>query len=192
VKKAERQSQILKSAAQLFSERRFDEVLMDDIAHEAGVAKGTLYSYFQDKEELYFAVVFDGIHQLNERLQREAGEVSNPEAQLREMIHSIVSFFRQNRFFFKLMSIEDAKAEAGRGTNRQRWRQERRQQIDAIEAVLSRGVDQGVFDVSHPRIQAHILRDMVRSAMMAGGDLSVDEMVSVIAGTFLHGVRRPY
>ena len=49
--KIERRKQILEEAARLFSARRFDEVLMDDIAQGAGVAKGTLYTYFADKEE---------------------------------------------------------------------------------------------------------------------------------------------
>ena len=61
VAKAERKKQILESAARLFSARRFDEVLMDDIAQEAGVAKGTLYGHFPNKEGLYFAVVFEGL-----------------------------------------------------------------------------------------------------------------------------------
>ena len=42
--KAKRRDQILEEAARLFSSQRFDEVLMDDIAQGAGVAKGTLYT----------------------------------------------------------------------------------------------------------------------------------------------------
>ena len=52
MKKQEREAQILAAAARLFSERRFDEVLMDDIAREAGVAKGTVYQYFHNKADL--------------------------------------------------------------------------------------------------------------------------------------------
>ena len=57
----ERRERVVAAAAQLFSEKRFDEVLMEEIAHQAQVGKGTLYTYFSDKEELYFAVVFEGI-----------------------------------------------------------------------------------------------------------------------------------
>ncbi|MSQ93318.1 MAG: TetR/AcrR family transcriptional regulator [Gemmataceae bacterium] len=44
--------QILDAAAQLFAKRRYHEVRMDDIAESAGVAKGTLYKYYHDKEDL--------------------------------------------------------------------------------------------------------------------------------------------
>ena len=50
--KKERRKQVIEEAARLFSSKRFDEVLMDDIAHQAGVGKGTIYTYFADKEEL--------------------------------------------------------------------------------------------------------------------------------------------
>ena len=104
--KKERRKQVIEEAARLFSSKRFDEVLMDDIAHQAGVGKGTIYTYFADKEELYFAVVFEGISQLNEKLQQKANGQKDPEQNLRRMVHHIVSFFSQNRFFFRLMSIE--------------------------------------------------------------------------------------
>ena len=124
--KTDRRKLILEEAARLFSVKRFDEVLMDDIAHQAGVGKGTIYTYFADKEELYFAVVFEGIRRLNEQLQRKANRQQNPEDELRRMVHAIVSFFSQNRFFFRLMSQEDGKSEGGKGENRKRWREERR------------------------------------------------------------------
>ena len=191
MKKTERQDKILESAARLFSSRRFDEVLMDDIAREAGVAKGTLYTYFPDKEELYFAVVFDGISKLNERLNDRVDKDIDPEKELREMMHAIISFFAQNRFFFRLMSIEDSKNETGKGLNRQRWREERRKQMAAIEAVLQRGIGKGIFEIRHLKIEARILRDMVRSVLQGREEqLSVDEMVDVIMRIFLCGVQK--
>ena len=153
-------------------------------------AKGTIYTYFADKEELYFAVVFEGIRRLNEQLQRKANRQQNPEDELRRMVHAIVSFFSQNRFFFRLMSQEDGKSEDGRGENRKRWREERRIQLAAIESVLQNGTDEGVFSVDHPKVEAAILRDMVRSVMIHSRGLSVEAMVDTIMRIFLQGVRK--
>jgi len=189
--KAERKSKILQSAAHLFSSRRFDEVLMDDIAQEAGVAKGTLYSYFPDKEELYFAVIFEGISRLNEQLQARTDVDADPEQKLQEMMHALISFFRQNRFFFKLMSIEDSKSETGKGVNRNRWNEERRKQMEAIEAVLKSGADRGLFEIRYLKTEARILRDMVRSVLYHPEEgLSVEEMVDVIMRIFLRGLKK--
>ena len=188
--KIDRKKLILEEAARLFSAKRFDEVLMDDIAHQAGVGKGTIYTYFADKEELYFAVVFEGIRRLNEQLQRKANRQPNPEDELRRMVHAIVSFFSQNRFFFRLMSQEDGKSEGGRGENRKRWREERRIQLSAIESVLQNGAEQGVFSVEHPKVETAILRDMVRSVMIHARGMSVEAMVDTIMRIFLQGVRK--
>ena len=189
--KKERRKQVIEEAARLFSSKRFDEVLMDDIAHQAGVGKGTIYTYFADKEELYFAVVFEGISQLNEKLQQKANGQKDPEQNLRRMVHHIVSFFSQNRFFFRLMSIEDGKSEGGKGENRKRWLEERRSQLEAIEGVLNDGADEGVFAVGNARLEAAILRDMVRTAMIhSDSDISGDAMTDTIMRIFLRGVRK--
>ncbi len=187
--KTDRRKLILEEAARLFSAKRFDEVLMDDIAQQAGVGKGTIYTYFADKEELYFAVVFEGIRRLNEQLQRKANRQQNPEDELRRMVHAIVSFFSRNRFFFRLMSHEDG-SECGKGENRKRWREERRIQLAAIETVLQNGAEQGVFSIEHPKVETAILRDMVRSVMIHAKGLSVEAMVDTIMRIFLQGVRK--
>jgi AcrR family transcriptional regulator len=191
--KEERRQQILESAARLFSARRYDEVLMDEIAREAGVAKGTLYSYFPDKEELYFAVVFEGITRLNDRLEAQTRHrLAPPEQQLREAMGAIVSFLHQNHFFFRLMAAEDAKSEGGRGENRRRWHDERRRQMEVIEAVLRSGQEAGAFEIHHLRTEAQILRGMVRSALHSHEEhLGVEEIVTTIMRIFLHGVQVP-
>ena len=188
--KTDRRKIILEEAARLFSAKRFDEVLMDDIAQQAGVGKGTIYTYFADKEELYFAVVFEGIRRLNEQLQRKANRQQDPEEELRRMVHAIVSFFSQNRFFFRLMSQEDSKSEGGKGENRKRWHEERRIQRAAIERILQNGADQGVFSVEHPQVEAAVLRGMVRSVMIHAQGLSTEAMVDTIMRIFLQGVRK--
>jgi AcrR family transcriptional regulator len=49
----ERQQAILKAALEVFSEHGFAAARLEDIARRAGVAKGTLYLYFPDKETLF-------------------------------------------------------------------------------------------------------------------------------------------
>lgn len=189
----ERREQILESAARLFASRRYDEVLMDDIAREAGVAKGTLYSHFADKEELYFAVVFEGIARLNGRLEIQASRsLAAPEEKLHDAIAAIVSFLHRNRFFFRLMAVEDGKAESGRGEYRRRWHEERRRQMEVLEAVLRAGQESGQFRIEHLRTEAQILRGMVRSALHCHEErLSVEQIVETIMRIFLTGVRVP-
>src|SRR5580700_2956086 len=49
--------QIVEGARQIFLANGFDAASMNDIAKAAGVSKGTLYVYFQNKEQLFQAIV---------------------------------------------------------------------------------------------------------------------------------------
>ena len=49
----ERRDAILSAALDEFSTRGFEAARLDDVARRAGVAKGTIYLYFRDKESLF-------------------------------------------------------------------------------------------------------------------------------------------
>ena len=52
-----RPAQIVDAALEVFAERGLAAARLDDIARRAGVAKGTIYSYFPNKEALFQAVI---------------------------------------------------------------------------------------------------------------------------------------
>jgi AcrR family transcriptional regulator len=54
---AQRHEQILKAANQLFAERAYDEVSVEDIAGAAGVTRGLVHHYFGGRREVYIALV---------------------------------------------------------------------------------------------------------------------------------------
>jgi AcrR family transcriptional regulator len=54
--KKEKKTRIVEAAATVFARRGFSGTLVADIAVEAGIGKGTLYEYFDSKEDLFFAV----------------------------------------------------------------------------------------------------------------------------------------
>ncbi len=56
-RKEARPGEILSAALTCFAERGFAATRLDDVAHRAGITKGTLYLYFPNKEELFKAVV---------------------------------------------------------------------------------------------------------------------------------------
>jgi AcrR family transcriptional regulator len=60
--------QIVQGARAMFLERGFDAASMSDIARKAGVSKGTLYVYFDSKEQLFEALIREGKKEQAERL----------------------------------------------------------------------------------------------------------------------------
>jgi AcrR family transcriptional regulator len=55
VDKQARRAEITLAAAEVFARKGFQGASMDDIAAAAGVSKGTVYGYFENKEELFYA-----------------------------------------------------------------------------------------------------------------------------------------
>ncbi len=190
-RQCDRVAGILDAARQAFAENAFHDVLMDDVAKEAGVGKGTIYRYFPDKESLYFAVIFDGVEDLQRRIQSTLPDRGDMEGTIRDLVATLISFFRQNRFFFRLMNAEDNKVGGGDNPNRRQWRQKRGQLIDAVAQMLERARDTKALNVVYPRTDAQVLLGMVRSVLRYNEDnLSVQQMADEIVRIYLHGTQR--
>ena len=184
----ERRKAILEAAERLFADGRFDEVLIEDVAVEAGVAKGTIYRYFADKESLYLTVLTEGF----EELQRQIREVASPDPvdRLEHTVRAVVGYMGRNRYLFRLMGRDESEA-ARRREHRYRWKVQRAQLVDAVAQVLRYGQERGAFDLPHLQADAQILLGMIRSCIRSNEQgLGPDQIVSEIVRVFLHGVRR--
>ncbi|WP_371324074.1 TetR/AcrR family transcriptional regulator [Dechloromonas sp. ZY10] len=60
-RKEARPAELLAAALDLFVARGFAATRLEDVAAQAGVSKGTLYLYFENKEALFKAVIREGI-----------------------------------------------------------------------------------------------------------------------------------
>ena len=106
--------QILDAAAKLFAKHHYHEVRMDDIAFHAGVAKGTLYRYYHDKEDLYLALTIHGIQELYEQSQGQIVGPGGADQKLRDFITRIVRFYEKYPYFLELIQrIETSGSTAG-------------------------------------------------------------------------------
>ena len=62
----EKQRRIINAAATLFSQKGFERTDVARIAQKAGVAKGSMYNYFNTKEELFLHVCRDGLNRFRQ------------------------------------------------------------------------------------------------------------------------------
>src|ERR1051326_2352900 len=75
---------------------------MQEIAEEAGVAKGTIYLYFRDRDELVEKTFENAMSQLHARVDAALELDVAFEQKLRAMLAAVSGFFRENREFFRL------------------------------------------------------------------------------------------
>jgi len=81
-RKESRPAELMEAALDLFAEKGYVATRLDDVAQRAGVSKGTLYLYFDSKEDLFKAVVRQGLvpaiveaEKLVERFEGSAAEL---------------------------------------------------------------------------------------------------------------------
>src|SRR6476659_7461388 len=73
-RKEARPAELLVAALELFTERGYAATRLEDVAKRAGVSKGTVYLYFSGKEELFKAVIREGLVPVLERGEKMVAE----------------------------------------------------------------------------------------------------------------------
>lgn len=92
---------ILDSAKAVFAERGFQNATVEEIADRAELAVGTLYRYFQSKEEMYVSLLFEAMEMFHERIETiRAGDTSS-DKQLRAVWRFFYDFYRQQPEYYR-------------------------------------------------------------------------------------------
>src|SRR5690349_23349802 len=115
---------------------------MEDIAAAAGVGKGTLYRYFEDKEELFLALLERAARRLTEQAQEEVDRVQGARCRLVTLVDTIIHFFDDQPHLLDLIQ----RAEVIQGESMP-WRQARDDLLKMVLRLFEEGRDQGEFTV---------------------------------------------
>lgn len=174
---------ILDAAAKLFATQAYHKVRLDDVALAAGVGKGTLYVYFQSKEDLYFTLIYDGIALLLGGLKSQlAADHAGAMHRLRTIVEQFVTFAFQHPQFFELMKTYGVPAGG-------HWEAQRAEMYEIIEQTIRAGVSSGEFHDAHPALTARFIPGMVRSAMVfAGKELDPSVLIGQICALLESGL----
>jgi TetR/AcrR family fatty acid metabolism transcriptional regulator len=76
---------------------------MDDVANNASVAKGTIYNYFESKEDLFNSIIYFKLNNLINSIQRVCSKKGNENQNIRNYIIHIYNFMLKNPEFFKIL-----------------------------------------------------------------------------------------
>ena len=145
-RKAERPQEILEAAFVEFSRNGYASTTLDQIAEHAGVTKGTIYVYFENKEHLFISMVreitkagFETVHGMFETHEGTTADLLR--AQFSFMYQNIVEDLRRREVVRMLI------AEAPRFPElADRYHEEiLRPCLEMLRAAIRRGMDRGEF-----------------------------------------------
>ncbi|MGD8398204.1 MAG: helix-turn-helix domain-containing protein, partial [Anaerolineae bacterium] len=97
-----RRQQILDAALAVFSEKGFHGANVSDVAAAAGVSQGTIYWYFDSKEELLTAAVMNFFVGFGEEAMTGLAMGESPTEMLHAMERSMVGFVHEAEGLFAL------------------------------------------------------------------------------------------
>jgi AcrR family transcriptional regulator len=185
----DKEETILEAAARVFSGKPFHEVLIDEVAAEAGVGKGTIYRYFETKEDLYFAAILHSFDELSAALAESLEHETSPRRRLERIAREVLSFSWHRRDLFALLLNDER-----RFAKREEELQKRRQAVTRLaqEAILE-GIRRREFRGIDARIGAELFRGMIRAANgLRSPEDTLDGLVSEIVRIFTRGIERAH
>lgn len=104
--RGERERQILESAYELFAQRGYRAVTMDDVAERVGVTKPLLYAYLGNKERLYIACMEPAGDAMLATIGRAVRDAIDPASALREGLRAFFAFVEADRDAWRVLFDE--------------------------------------------------------------------------------------
>jgi AcrR family transcriptional regulator len=101
-KRALQRQRILESARTVFFRDGFMAANLDEIAERAGVAKGTLYRYFENKADLYVAVLSENGDAFERKLRESIEDGLSPADQVRRVSRFYFQHWAHHRDYFQI------------------------------------------------------------------------------------------
>jgi TetR/AcrR family fatty acid metabolism transcriptional regulator len=118
---------------------------IQEIADEAGVAKGTIYLYFQDREDLVEKTFESAMSQLLEKIDEAIAANEKFDQKIRAIMAAKLAFFTANREFFRLyisLRVPEGSAQSQRRQRQHcqpRYQTRTQQFADILRQAMDRG-----------------------------------------------------
>lgn len=159
-KKLESRRRILEAARDIFFSDGFMNANLDDVAHRAGVAKGTLYRYFDNKGDLYVAVLAENGEIFAKKMRESVAEADlTPPDLIRRLGRFYFEHWTTNHEYFQIFWALENQSVIGELPGgvvdevTKLWEQ----CVQIVAKVIKRGVDEGFFRPCDPWEVADIL-----------------------------------
>lgn len=105
-RKTDKRDIITEAATQVFAEKGFHQARISDIARRAGIADGTIYLYFKNKEDLLLSIFEEKMDLLLTRLSRALEGVDDPIERIRRFARFHFEQVRTNRSVAEVLQVE--------------------------------------------------------------------------------------
>jgi len=134
--------QIIEAAVVVIAENGYHQAQVSKIAKQAGVADGTIYLYFKNKEDILISLFREKMGSFVEKIQKEIEGISSPSEKLYVMIEKHFQLLAADRHLAIVTQLELRQSNK---EIRQRINGVLKEYLKVVESILVEGIKKGEF-----------------------------------------------
>ena len=185
-----KRERILRAAIDVFARSGYFNAKVSEIAKAAGVADGTIYLYFDGKEDVLVTIFREHTRNYLQSLEQQLAEVSRPEERIRIAIRHHLEAVGKDRNLAVVFQVELRHSLKFMGLLSQ---MEVADYLNMIRKIVEYGQAEGVFRRSlHPQLVAKsvfgILDEMVTSWILSEKEYGLADNADELADMILTGL----
>jgi len=187
---------IQEATMRVISRKGMAAATMQEIADEAGVAKGTIYLYFRDRDELVEKTFESAITELKESMDAALEGNAPFEEKIRAIMAAHLGFFGANREFFRLyLSLRMPEGPAARQRrHKQHCQPQYRGRVQKFADSLSQAMDRGEVRRADPyKLALFIIEGstaIILERLTEEAPPSEEADLDLLTGIILDGIRK--
>jgi AcrR family transcriptional regulator len=159
-----RTREILAAARTLLDQRGLEAMTMEEIAAAAGVAKGTLYLYFQSKDDLIQALITLVGENILQDVEASLVAPGTPAEKLMRMVTVLLEYLNRERLLFPIYARELLRGERESQEGfRCRYQELEEEFVALVTRLFAEGIAAGQFIPANPRLLTFLIRGLVRA-----------------------------
>ncbi len=158
----------------------------------AGVADGTIYLYFKNKDDLLISIFEEKMQEINVQFREELAKEKNALARFRKLIRMHLAGFQA---YPELAAVLQVELRQSSRFMREYKKVELKKYLDLIGDVIREGQEEGVFRKDLPislvkRFVFGTLDEVVSTWVLAGRPYDLESLADPILDLFLKGIRQ--
>ncbi|MBI5207723.1 MAG: TetR/AcrR family transcriptional regulator [Candidatus Firestonebacteria bacterium] len=159
-KKEQKRRAILKSALNIFSSKGYHNTVIDDIAIQADLGKGTIYRYYKNKQSLFLAVIESNLDEIKRLiLSAMSSKESDVIKNMRKYIEIYLKYFEKNKSFYNILLHEKSEFK------HEAFLRHRKKQIFLFEPLVQQGINEGKVKHLNSKSLTYALLGMMDAAI---------------------------
>ena len=177
-----RKKSILDGALKVFKTHGIEKTTMDEIAHESGFGKATLYYYFASKDEVFISIMEEGWKQLWEGIESKIVEELAPRKKFMGIIKKMANIVKNNRILYGFLftapnHIQDE--------SKQVWKTYQERLYAILKSIIEEGIKKKEFIDLNPGMLMKAIGGLFHGLLIENEEDLDDKEFELMLNNFL-------